>query len=68
MDVYNQLALVVFKDKLDDLIDTFEEKEDEGNIEEQDIRELKSLVFEEVLKAFYDEKTAKWYKELEDNV
>lgn len=67
MDMYNQLFLVEFKDNITDLIDGFLETCEDGK-EEQDIRELKSQVFEEVIRVFYSQNTVEYFKELENNV
>ena len=67
MDVYNQLALVEFKDNVTDLINEFLETREDGT-EVQEIRDLKSYVFYEVLKVFYNTETIEWIRDLEDNV
>lgn len=64
MNTMNQL--LEFKDKITDLIDGFLETREDGT-ESQDLDDLKSYVFDEVLKVFYSPETVEWFIELEEN-
>ena len=67
MNTLDQLTLVEFKDKVKELIDGFIERREEGLVEIQDLNDLKSYVFEEVVKVFYNPETVNWFIYLEEN-